>query len=600
MTKRKSKATIKRDGFHWGELAGLVALVGLTLLFLAFSWRKWPDPLIDFGKELYTPWRLANGAVLYRDADCVYGPFSEYFNALIFTLFGPGLMVLVAANLIVFATIVTILYLLCRRAWGIISAWTGCAIFIVIFGFSQFVGISNYNYAAPYCHEVAHGLLFCLLLTYVLSGLAKQAMPLRSFLAGTLLGLTALLKSEILFAAGAVTIIAVIEKYRSSVRFGANAIMAWSIGALLPTAGFTAYFSIFFPFREALSLACRGWLSALDPRFTGDYIQIGFLGFDQPWKHFQEHAFATFLACVLIGIIAGVAWAGEKIRQHWLSILLGAALGGGMASLAYFVVNWNEVGRCLLGLVLLYLAVQAMQKWRDVDATRRLIATLAAAMMARMMLDGRIYQYGFYQAALAAVVIPAILIGELPRRLQLRGKGTAIVLTGTFALIIPGIVMLASQSVRHLQLKTLAVGEGRDRFYVFPERIEPTGKLVSVISEWLRKKAVGRTLLVLPEGVMINYLARAPNSIAPFFYYSTATKQGGEERIVADLNQHPPDLVVIISRNLREHGIARYGDQIGHGKLLLRWVDDNYNQIAHIGGDPFDYHQRGAIIFEHR
>ena len=71
-------------------------------------------------------------------------------------------------------------------------------------------------------------------------------------------------------------------------------------------------------------------------------------------------------------------------------------------------------------------------------------------MMARMMLDGRIYQYGFYQAAMAAVVIPAILIGELPRRLQLRGKGTAILLTGICALIIPGIVILASQSVRHL------------------------------------------------------------------------------------------------------------------------------------------------------
>ena len=57
---------------------------------------------------------------------------------------------------------------------------------------------------------------------------------------------------------------------------------------------------------------------------------------------------------------------------------------------------------------------------------------------------------------------------------------------------------------------------------------------------------------------------------------------------------------MIISRDLREYGIARYGDRIGHGKLLLRWVDDNYNQIAHLGGDPLDYQKRGAIIFKHR
>ena len=60
----------------------------------------------------------------------------------------------------------------------------------------------------------------------------------------------------------------------------------------------------------------------------------------------------------------------ERIRQRWLSILLGAGLAGGMASLAYFVVNWNEIGRCLLGLVLLYLAVQAVQRRNNIKMLR--------------------------------------------------------------------------------------------------------------------------------------------------------------------------------------------------------------------------------------
>jgi hypothetical protein len=601
MTDRQSNAAIKRDGFHWGEIAGLITLAGLTSMFLAFSWRKWPDPLIDFGTELYTPWRLASGAVLYRDVDCFYGPLSKYFNALIFFLFKPSLMVLVTANLIVFAAIVAILYLLCRRAWGIASALTACTIFIVLFGFSQFVGIGNYNYATPYCHEVTHGLLLCLLLTFVLVKWVENAMPLRSLLAGLLLGLTALLKPEILFAADVVTTIAVIQRCRSYSRPSANGIAAWTIGALLPSAGFAAYFSIFFPFHEALSLACRGWLSAVETtRLTGDNIQIGFLGLDQPWKHFGQHVFATFVACVLIALVAGAAWASEKVQKRWLSICLATALAGGMASLAYFFVNWNEIGRCLLGLVLLYLAVQAVQQRNYVDLTRRLIAVLAAAMMARMILNERIYQFGFYQAALAAVVIPAVLISELPRRLQLRGRGRAVLSIGIFALIVPGIVMLASQSVRQLQMKTLAVGEGADRFYAFPEQIEPTGKMVSVISEGLRQEAAARTLLVLPEGVMINYLARLPSTIAPFILFSAVTEAGGEEQIVAQLDRHPPDAVVIISRNLEGYGIARYGDRIGHGQLILRWIDENYNQVAQLGGDPFDYRERGAIIFKHR
>jgi MFS family permease len=327
---------------------------------------------------------------------------------------------------------------------------------------------------------------------------------------------------------------------------------------------------------------------------------MGFLGFDQPWKHFEQHALATFLACVVIALLASAAWLGEKTRQNWLSILLGAALAVGMASLAYFVVSWNEIGRCLLGLVLLYLPVRVVFRKNYVDLTGAIVAVLAAAMMARMILNGRIYQFGFYQAALAAVTIPAILIGELPHRFGFQRKGRVIFSIGLCALVLPGVIILTRQSIRQLQMKTLALGDGVDRFYAFPEQVEPTGEMVSVISDALRKEASGETLLVLPEGVMINYLARLPSTVAPFIFFSASTKFGGEEEIVRALDRHPPDLVVIVSRDLREYGIQRYGEAPGKGALLLRWVDDNYNQAAHLGGDPLNPGERGAIIFRRR
>lgn len=132
------------------EFAAILGLVCLTTFFVATSWRKWPDPLIDFGTELYVPWQLTRGALLFREV-YAHGILSAYFNAALFAIFGPGLMVLVAANLTVFAGILTLFYRLCRRAWGAGGAFIACAIFISVFGFSQFVGISNYNYATPVC-----------------------------------------------------------------------------------------------------------------------------------------------------------------------------------------------------------------------------------------------------------------------------------------------------------------------------------------------------------------------------------------------------------------------------------------------------------------
>jgi len=36
--------------------------IGVVYLALAVaSWRKWPDILVDFGRELYVPWQIASG-----------------------------------------------------------------------------------------------------------------------------------------------------------------------------------------------------------------------------------------------------------------------------------------------------------------------------------------------------------------------------------------------------------------------------------------------------------------------------------------------------------------------------------------------------------
>src|SRR6266581_1557395 len=135
------------------EIAGAAALAGAGAFFIATSWRKWSDPLIDFGQQLYNAWQLSAGAVLYRDVSCLYGPLSQYFNAGIFRIFGPGLIVLAIANLAIFAAISSSIYMLFRRSWGVLAAWLSTLIFISVFGFSQFVDAGNYNYVAPYAHE---------------------------------------------------------------------------------------------------------------------------------------------------------------------------------------------------------------------------------------------------------------------------------------------------------------------------------------------------------------------------------------------------------------------------------------------------------------
>jgi hypothetical protein len=217
-----------------------------------------------------------------------------------------------------------------------------------------------------------------------------------------------------------------------------------------------------------------------------------------------------------------------------------------------------------------------------------------------MFLNGRIYHYGFYQAAVAALVVTAVIVGELPLLLRPAGRGRVLLAAGALLLLAPGVVRVAAASQDILRSKTHAVGAGRDLFYAFPPGTLATGDIVRVTSEWLRRMPAGQTAVVLPEGEMINYLARMPSPVAPYAYFAAATAGGREARIVADLDRHPPDWVVLVSRDISDNGVKSYGESVGEGLLILSWVADHYEAAMSVGGDPLDPRQCGGLVLRRK
>src|SRR5262245_36105510 len=120
---------------------------------LAWTWGTWPDPIVDFGGELYVPWRLAEGDVLYRDVAYFTGPLSPYLNAAVFKVFGTSLLALVLANLLVLAGIAFLLHRILARIAGELAAGAGLVLFLLLFAFAQLEEIGNSNYVCPYSHE---------------------------------------------------------------------------------------------------------------------------------------------------------------------------------------------------------------------------------------------------------------------------------------------------------------------------------------------------------------------------------------------------------------------------------------------------------------
>jgi hypothetical protein len=591
--------------------AHLVILGALTAGMVAATWRCWPDPIVDFGRELYTAWQIAEGAVLYRDVDGFYGPLSQYVNGALFRIFGPGLMVLVWANLAVFAGIVLALYLFLRRGWRPATALAATAVFILVFGFSRFSTIGSFNFAAPYAHEVTHGMLLVLLLAHVLWGWRHEPRPWHPGLAGLLAGLTLLLKPEFVLTALAATGFAGWERFWSSGgRLRRAEVLAWLAGMTAPTVLAVVYFGQHVDFGAAFGAAGRGWLNVVATRdYVSDPAQWRYLGFEDPLTHLGQHGGATALALLVIAAVAMGSWmagglAAAPARWGVRLVVVGASVAA-----AYFwrVSGWMEVGRCLLGLAIGYLGWQGaglLRRGAAPDADRRwvrlLLGVVAISLLARMLLNGRIYQFGFYQASLTGALLVAALLEDVPARLGRRPFAAATAALGLAAGLAVGVGLLVDQNRRTHALITEPMGQGRDQFRVLREDVLWTNPLLAGVTDQMMSLPPGQTLVCLPEGLMINYLARMRSPLPHFFYYSVVTEGGRERRVVDRLQQSPPDWVLVVPRGLEEYGITRYGERPGAGAEILAWVRTHYDSVGQARGEPMTVEKHRLEVFRRR
>ena len=582
------------------------------------SWLKWPDPLIDFGRELYLPWRITQGALLFKDDLHLYGPLSPYLNSLFFRAAGVGLMTLVMANAVIYAAILGLLYFLVRDGWGRWAAFAACAFFIGVFSFSHLVGIDNYNFLTPYSHEMTHGtlLLLCLILALRQAVRSLRAVPVAA--AGLFAGLSLLLKPEIIFAAAAAVagalFLIIRQEFRKAewqrwMRSAGIFVAAGFVPAAVATLLF--WWRGRFPLGDALHYANYAWLTVFQgvreaKSLRSDPFQQAALGLDHPW---QNLGIEILWGATAVVFAAGLAWGTAFFKRTGKVLRIGLSILVVLIAAAATRVPWMNVGYALPGILLCGALIEIARMWTvspdEADSGKATVRVLlwlaAAAMLARMALSPRIYHYGFVQAALAGTVSVAILMSSIPRFMRLEAALRKWYQAMVTVLVAGIVVVVTLNSMQLYSYHTLPVAEGDDQFLAFDQNAAPTGLLVEQARQFLETDARENnvhSLLVLPEGVMLNYLTRLPNSIPYYFFAPFVLAYGRIDDILQKLHASPPDRIVVISRDMREFGVGRFGDSPEHGQKLIEFIIKNYGAINTFGwNDPLDPDRFGFVVF---
>jgi len=576
----------------WGRSrwAGLVLAGCVFVLAAALSWRRWPDVLVDFGMQLYLPWRISEGDVLYRDVMYLSGgPLSQYFNALLFKIFGVSFRTLIFANLAITAGMLVLIYRRFLAAADRLTATMICLGIVLVFAFQHSGLIGNYNYVTPYCHEVFHGLALSVVVVMWLSSWVEKKQIRFAASAGFGSGLVFLTKPDIFLAlvvcAGMAFLVAVFFHKRTG--FAAKSLVTFLLAGLVPLLVFFALF-----------LRVEGWqasahsvISAWAPLWHTSIIQDPFyqwcLGLDAPFLHLEKMV-VHFISIAVATVVYALAFRGDvESRFKWIkpSWVVWPLLVSPLLVLA-IVLNWGDCGRSL-PLLGLSAGVLLGLNYRQVATEQAAIFPLlwnvfGLVLLAKLGFFTRISHYGFALAmpAFAGAVylfvwlLPVLLEQRYQVRFHLFRMAACLVLITGF-----GHLFLRSES--HYLRKNVPVGRGGDKIMAYGPSVNPFHDNVQLALSWIQKNVPpAATLTVLPEGAMINYLSRRVSPNPYLVWLPPEMEMFGQTNMAAAFEKNSPDYVVILERSTAEYGVGYFGYYPRYGTELMQWIDDHYDRVC--------------------
>ena len=587
------------------RIVGPIVVAVAALVMLGRSWAKWPDVLVDFGQQLYLPWRLAEGQRLYADLAYFHGPLAQYLNALWFRLLGTGLWTLVTTNLVVLTLLLVLQYRLLLRVSSALGATVACVVFAVLFAFAQYVGIGNYNYVTPYEHSATYGMLSSVATLWFLARFLDRGRRADLVASGLCLGLTFLTKAEVFLAVGAAvaTALAAAMWARPAER-GRTARNAAVLAAasLVPVITAWALLSHTMPTGQALVGVLGPWPTVLDGEVARlPFYRLG-MGTLAIGPSLLELVVWVAWYAVLFGPAFYFAWRLRR-RGRLTGLVTGTVFVAVAAMMLLFSgsIPWD---RALLPLPVAMVAAAAAPlvtlagTRRTGAGTRELMqlsmVVFAFVLLFKMILNARVYHYGFFLAMPATLMLVVVAVDWIPRAICRRRGCGGIFGAVTLAVLLAAIVGHVRMMGVYFERKTYTVAGGRDAFLADVRAVAVTEAL-SMIGRYIGPR---QTLAVLPEGVMLNYLARRVNPTPYNKLMPPELIAFGEQDVLQAFADDPPDFIMLVHKDTSEFGARFFGRD--YGRRIFEWIHAGYEPVLVIGHPPLRDERFGMMLMRRK
>ena len=596
------------------NLLVLVSLAATGFFMASISWLKWPDLLIDFGAQVYIPWRLSEGEVLYKDITYTYGPLSAYIHALLFKVFGPGINILIGFNLLVVAGLSTLIYFLFKKLANRLVGFLCTFLFLTLFAFGQYQGGGNYNFICAYVYSLPHGVALSFLALFLfLKFLENPQLKYLGF-SGGVVGLVYWTKMEVFVALAFPLFLGLIASWfqrRPNKKKVILETLTVVTAFLIPVILFYSYFFTKMPVQETL-LTLPSPFVFLNHVGSLKEFQLNqwILGFDQPTSNLLKLFQYSFVLVVILGVIVGLdsLLSGPWKHIKRLSLLVLVSLIG-LLFLVSSHIPWLFLGRPLplfsiliTGYYMVRL-IRALKKNKadGNDLFLTAFSLFCTILLFKIILNTHVFHYGFALALPATLLTIHAILFLIPEHFSTLKQSQGFYKVATVSLVL--FFAYAHVRIEHqvYQFKTLPVAQGRDLLLDYDPVLESRGVIVNQTLDYLNHKLEpGIELAAVPYGSMINYLSRHPHPLPALNFNPYNVALFGEQPYLESLQQasSPYVLLVHVDAGILVSDQRFFGKDFGQDSY--NWIMQNYTLEQQFGEVPFSEKGFGIQILRRK
>lgn len=576
--------------FNKNDIWALSIIAVIFFIFAAIYGNHYINLLIDVGREVYYPELVLKGKLLYKDLFNLFGPLSYQLNAFIYYIFGIKISNLLLFSEICGFIITCLIYLLNRFFFD-----SKISFFITFFMMAISVFAKNvFNFIFPYSLALLYSYLTFLaaVLCFLYSFKFEQKRNLLLFLSYFFMGISIASKFEYL------PFIFILAFYSLFVFKQKFKFLLINIVSLL----FVSVLSWGILFIQGLTIAdILNNLHYITAHVTSKSLE-----------YFYKHSTGTYFSLslfdeikikhiiILLTFVAIESTVYTLIHGKWIIKLFATVIVG---LFFYTVLFVNYYFFFLPYFVYIYFFYHIFKnvKNKNFDLKNDImfafcLVTVVSILKTAFLINVNIY--GTYSLLFPLIMLIYACSEEISK---LFPKISADEIKGIFASILVVLsITLFTETFLIFVYKYDYIKSERGFVYDNDMLIHTTKHLIEYLEKNVSKD---KSVLVIPEGVMINYITGYDMKL--YNYYSllpTFIDTFGIDKILDDIKSKKIDYIVINTRELKEYGGTAidcdnynyiFNEMTDNEKRICKFILENYEkQISFHSYIKYDVYKR--------